>query len=335
MKHNFIISIYKKSELNLINFHLRSLAKCKFDNELIFNLIINPELYEHATGLIDNQDNIKITFIKGISSFFTPYDEGSYHHSANLLFGLDSIDHKNKVVTFIDPDFLFIDMNFSNTILKLHNNYPVVGMRWDLSSTSKWTDFVAPHFFSINFANINRDLLSFSPELNVSEKKRKFAMKLKYFIINLQKTILRYPASLLLVPLFTIYKLNISRDTLSYLRDYTKSNNIPVFLFNNQLNIFNYNDLCKVRKTFPRILRNWLPEILGVIPRINNQNTYSFIKKIYPKEYEYMRPEEILYNKKPFALHMRTVKNIHRDANIEDQQINFLKKIHNENGYIF
>ena len=90
-----------------------------------------------------------------------------------------------------------------------------------------------------------------------------------------------------------------------------------------------------LRKTFPRILRNWLPEILGVIPRINNQNTYSFIKKIYPKEYEYMRPEEILYNKKPFALHMRTVKNIHRDANIEDQQITFLKKIHNENGYIF
>ena len=39
-----------------------------------------------------------------------------------------------------------------------------------------------------------------------------------------------------------------------------------------------------------------------------------------------MRPEEILFNKKPFALHMRTVKNIHRDANIENQQLDFLKK---------
>ena len=321
--------------MNLINFHLTSLSKYKFENELIFNLIINPELFEYAKKTIENQNNIKITIIKGISSFFTPYDEGSYHHSANLLFGLDSIDHKDKVVTFIDPDFFFINMNFSNIIQNLHNNYPVVGMQWDLSSTSKWTDFVAPHFFSIDFASINRDLLTFSPQLNVSEKKRKLAMKLKYFIINLQQTILRYPASLLLVPLFTIYKLNISKDTLSFLRDYTKSNNIPIFLFNNQLNIFNYNDLCKVRKTFPRILRNWLPEIIGVIPRVNYQNTYSFIKKIYPEEYEYMRPEEILFNKKPFALHMRTVKNIHRDANIENQQLDFLKKIHNKNGCIF
>ena len=51
MKHNFIISIYKKSEMNLINFHLTSLAKYKFENELIFNLIINPELFEYAKRL--------------------------------------------------------------------------------------------------------------------------------------------------------------------------------------------------------------------------------------------------------------------------------------------
>ena len=72
--------------MNLINFHLSSLAKYKFENELIFNLIINPELFEYAKKTIENQNNIKITIIKGISSFFTPYDEGSYHHSANLLF---------------------------------------------------------------------------------------------------------------------------------------------------------------------------------------------------------------------------------------------------------
>ena len=69
MKHNFIISIYKKSEMNLINFHLTSLAKYKFENELIFNLIINPELFEYAKKTIENQNNIKITIIKGISSF--------------------------------------------------------------------------------------------------------------------------------------------------------------------------------------------------------------------------------------------------------------------------
>ena len=96
--------------MNLINFHLTSLSKYKFENELIFNLIINPELFEYAKKTIENQNNIKITIIKGISSFFT-FMMKDIPSFCKLTFGLDSIDHKDKVVTFIDPDFFFINMN--------------------------------------------------------------------------------------------------------------------------------------------------------------------------------------------------------------------------------
>ena len=235
------------------------------------------------------------------------------------------------IITFIDPDFIFICSNFSDVITDLHlKGNSIIGMHWDKTSTTKWRDFVAPHFFSINMKDISVDTISFYPLLDMSEKKRNIAASLKKIIISLQTTILKYPAAFTLVPLFTYLKMEISFDTLSYFRLLAKKLDIKIHLFRNQLNIHNYQDITRVRKNFPIIFRNWLPELIGVIPRTDYNLTKSFIKEKYPKEYENMRPEEISYKNKLFGIHMRTVKNFHRDKSLESQQLLFLKTIYND-----
>ena len=114
MKHNFIISIYKKSEIHLVDFHIKTICKIKPKKNIIFNIVVNPELYDYAIHYLSKSKVIEINIINGVTSFFTPYDEGSYHHSANLTFALDMIQHENEIVTFIDPDFFFIEENFSD-----------------------------------------------------------------------------------------------------------------------------------------------------------------------------------------------------------------------------
>ena len=59
-------------------------------------------------------------------------------------------------------------------------------------------------------------------------------------------------------------------------------------------------------------MRQWLPKLIKYIPSYNSSSEKSFIQKYNPQEYKYLRPEEIEYQEKLFALHMRTVKNYHK-----------------------
>ena len=82
----------------------------------------------------------------------------------------------------------------------------------------------------------------------------------------------------------------------------------PVFLFKNNINEFDLNSLDKMKEAFPIYSRYWLPKLIGYVPKETKSRERSFIKHTNPGEYKLMRPEEISYDNKLFALHMRTVK---------------------------
>ena len=84
-EHYLIISTYKKSEIPLIRFHINYLNLIKTERELKFFVVANPEIFDFACAELNQINNTET--IKGVASFFTPYDVGSYHHAANLRIG--------------------------------------------------------------------------------------------------------------------------------------------------------------------------------------------------------------------------------------------------------
>lgn len=333
--HYIIISTYKKSEIPLIRFHVNYLNLIETKKKLKFFIVANPEIFDFARNELNQIDNIET--IKGVASFFTPYDVGSYHHAANLRIGTLQANVKNKIVTYIDPDFFFINTNFSEIISKLHDSgYNIVGMEWGHINYNKLKDFVAPHFFSIDFRKLSPDGVIFNPELEITNKKR---IKYEYLehIINQfkQNYLLRKISNLVILPIYAWLRIKSSYDTLSILRNYIKKNNIPIFLFKNNINEFDLNSLDKMKEAFPIYSRYWLPKLIGYVPKETKSREHSFIKHTNPGEYKLMRPEEISYDNKLFALHMRTVKNFYKIIGKDgtgEIQLNFLKNYFTLNG---
>lgn len=299
----FGMSIYKIDELSYVlkNVHFFNNLDVNYD----LRLICNPKIIDDVSHQLKISKVDIIHVEKGIPDFFTPYDEGSYRHAGNLNILIQKYAKANQII-LCDPDIVFIDQDFVNKIIHLHNmGKDIVGLEWDKTIPSKWRDFPAPHFISIDTDRINTHLINLRPFLEGSFGKRKRHKKLKKIAAHVKRFKIRLLPGILTVGLLYLKK-NLSSDTGYFLRDFVHRRRYSIFLIENSINHFNYLVLHKIlKKGISRIIRK-IPVFLKLVPNVKHY-TSCLIEDNYDI-YKKTRPEEMIINDVVVALHFRSVR---------------------------
>lgn len=279
-------------------------------------IMVNPPIFEAVSKYLDIANHDYIELLKGIPDFFTPQDEGSYRHAGNLNLMLDRYFDDCNILVMADPDVVYIDNDFFSKLISNHLlGFDIIGLEWDKTIPSKWKDFPAPHFISINCNKINLALVNMRPMLELSYKKREQAKLFKQLIQkNNSFPLSKLNGFLNFVLLF--FKKNLSADTGYKFRDLAKRCGYRILLINSVVNYYNYQQLIDLRKNFHVIIRSWLPELVNLFPKVSIYQSCLIDK--YFDLYKTSRPEEMFFDGKVVALHFRTVRvrNQQREAAI-------------------
>lgn len=298
------ISMYSLTELDYIFKNLKYFDA--LDSGLKVAIAVNPSIFEEVVKRIDLEQHCYIEILRGIPDFFTQYDEGSYRHAGNLNIFLDRFAGEYNFLVMADPDIVYISKNFFANIINKHlEGYDIVGLEWDKTIPSKWKDFPAPHFISINCNRVNPALVNMRPMLEISQKKRLIGANFKK-LIQMNRI---YPLSLLngFLSFFLLYfKKNISADTGYMFRNYSNRFGYRTHLIESVVNYYNYLSLLAIRKNFNVLIRNWLPEALSLFPKV--KIFPSCLIENYFEIYKATRPEEMYFAGEVVAIHFRTVR---------------------------
>ncbi len=309
----FLTVLYNCDELFETNVEIL----CKLNPNCKINWILvkndGHDFFDINLKLDRFRNQINFKFIQGHPNFFTPFDEGSYHHAAGIHFGL--LEVSTRFLVIVDPDFYVVRPNWINELINHmgQNNLSFFGSVWDITNRAKQHDFPSVHFMAIDLNNIPIYTLDFTPILNKSAHIRSIANNIKAKMLDLKSrgfiTISNY-----LFIFILILKRKCSFDTGYRIRKlfYRKS----AFKQNYELLKFVPHPLFigileKTRKVFPRFLKNWLPGFLGLIPN-KMTNKSGFIRKVDPIFYKNNCWEEFRFGKDPFAFHCRRVINSFR-----------------------
>lgn len=304
----FLVSAYKPSELEIFS------ANRNFFDQIVdradIKIAVNPGILKKAHTY--EFGKIAVEIIPGIPDFFTPFDEGSYRHAGNLNLLIEKFGSNYDKLVLCDPDIIFTNPKALKILVETHGSgSAIIGSEWDKTIPSKWRDFPAPHLISIDMSKINFDVVDMRPALEKSFKKRNAAKKLKGFITDNKLFLLRKLNGFLTFILVAM-KRNLSSDTGYHFREYTKFHSIPVSLIVNEVNYYNLLDLTRIRRSINRFIRNWAPDLIGIIPRVNVYRSALIEKHFHI--YKYLRPEELSIGGSLIAFHFRSVKTFHRGS---------------------
>lgn len=298
------ISMYSLSEADYVLKNLKYFDSLELNVRVV--IIVNPAIFDTVGQYLDIANHSYIETLKGIPDFFTQYDEGSYRHAGNLNILLDRYSDECNFLVMADPDIVYIKQDFFAGLISKHlEGFDIIGLEWDKTIPSKWKDFPAPHFISINCNKVNPALVNMRPMLELSYGKRE---KAKVFKKLIQKN-RRLPFSLLngfLNFILLYFKKNLSADTGYKFRDLAKRCDYRVLLITNVVNYYNYLSLLELRKNFNVLVRNWLPEMANLFPKVSIYPS-CLIEK-YFDIYKATRPEEVYFAGQVVALHFRTVR---------------------------
>ena len=316
------ISIYKLEELSYV---LRNVDFFEqLDMVFSIHVICNPQIFKEAFEKISLSNTNLINIEKGIPDFFTHYDEGSYRHAGNLNILCQKYSNVDQII-LSDPDIIFTDRLFFSKLKKKHDNgYAVIGLEWDRTIPSKWRDFPAPHFISIDPAKVNLHLLDFRPYLEASYTRRQQTLTIKKFIAFFKRNNIWFVPGLLMFFLMLLKK-NLSMDTGYFFRKLSNRRKLKVFLVENSVNYYNYNVLSNVINKIPRPLRK-IPVMLKLVPDVKYY--VSCLIKDYFYLYKKTRPEEMILEGEISALHFRSVRVINQQkADSLNLNLEFINRV--------
>ena len=323
-KHKLIIgiSIYKLDELSYILSNVDYFSN--LDTVCSIHVICNPAIILDAQEILDVENVHNINLEKGIPDFFTPYDEGSYRHAGNLNILARKYSNSEQII-LCDPDIIFVKQSFFTDLKKSHDDgAAIIGLEWDLTIPSKWRDFPAPHFISIDPQKINIDLIDFRPYLESSFKKRERNKKFKKVVARVNQTKIRLIPGLMNF-LLLYFKKNLSSDTGYFFREFILRRKYSVKLIGNSVNYYNFRAILNILKNISRVVRK-LPARLGLVPKVSHYTSCLIDDYFYL--YKATRPEEMVFNDEVCAIHFRSVR-VANQQNKSALQLNleFLDKV--------
>lgn len=313
---------------------------------------LNPEISQIQWIVVNNEgrplemlaafqsERSCIRILPGSPAFFTPWDEGSYHHSLGLTLALPYVTTQYLLV--LDPDFYICRPNWISFVLGTmdQKGLSFFGATWSPAIPSKYQNFPCVHCLFVDLERVPAAALDFTPDLPISARRRKFADGLNrwklsipkwmrrrlWFSELLQFLILRQQARDTGYRIFeSFHRTKSSYECLKFL---TREDQILA--------------LDRFLLYFPAPVRWWLKKrklVADPAQVLEQQKQITFLKAIVGKFYYRLHWDEFLFEGAPFGFHLRRVARANSEADpvpygSEDAELNLLGRIFGKTGQL-